>query len=313
MEILIQLALLVVGFVMLIKGADFFVDAASKIADKFGIPKIVVGLTIVAFGTSAPEAAVSISSGIKGSAELAVSNVLGSNIMNVLLILGLAAVIYPLTVQNSTVKIDIPYVFVISVVMLLLGLDGNIGRVDGAVLWAFFIVYLVYMVKMALSGKGNIEEGESAKASDKMWKLVFMLLLGGAGIVFGANITVNAASALARIFGMSERLIGLTIVAFGTSLPELVTSCIAASKKEADIAIGNIVGSNLFNILFVLGSTALVIPVAYSQAFIFDNLVAIGIMVLLWLCVFKDKELGRAGGITMLVCYAAYFAKIMLF
>lgn len=313
MEILKQLILLVVGFVMLIKGADFFVDGASKIADKFGIPKIVVGLTIVAFGTSAPEAAVSISSGIKGSAELAVSNVLGSNIMNVLLILGLASVIYPLAVQASTVKIDIPFVFVISVVLLLLGLDGNIGRVDGVVLWAFFIVYLIYMVKTALSGKGNVEEGASAGVNDKMWKLVLMLIIGGIGIVWGANITVDSASAIARIFGMSERLIGLTIVAFGTSLPELVTSCIAASKKETDIAIGNIVGSNLFNILFVLGSTALIVPVAYSQAFIFDNIAAIGVMVLLWLCVFKDKVLERASGTVMLLCYAAYFAKIMFF
>lgn len=313
MQVLTQVALLVVGFVMLIKGADFFVDAASKIADKFGIPKIVVGLTIVAFGTSAPEAAVSISSGIKGSAELAVSNVLGSNVLNVLLILGLASVIYPLAVQTSTVKVDIPYVFVISAALLLLGLDGSIGRVDGIILWAFFIVYLVYMIKMALSGKGNVEEVESAGEGDKMWKLVLLLILGGVGIVWGANITVDAATALARIFGMSERLIGLTIVAFGTSLPELVTSCIAAARKEADIAVGNIVGSNLFNILFVLGTTALIIPVTYSQAFIFDNLVAIGIMVLLWLCVFKDKELGRAGGTVMLLCYAAYFTKIMIF
>jgi cation:H+ antiporter len=312
MQILIQLLLLVVGFVMLIKGADVFVDAASRIADKFGIPKIVVGLTIVAFGTSAPEAAVSISSAMKGSAELAVSNVLGSNIMNVLLILGIASVIYPLAVQKSTICVDIPYVFVISIVLLLLGMDGVISRMDGVILWIFFIVYLIYMVKMALSGQASVEEGEEAATDDKLWKLLIALVIGAAAIVIGANITVDAASALARIFGMSERLIGLTIVAFGTSLPELVTSSIAASKKEADIAVGNIVGSNLFNILFVLGTTALLIPVEYSSAFIFDNIVAVGVMLLLWLCVFKDKKLGRMGGVIMLLCYAAYFVKILL-
>lgn len=311
MEILIQVLLLVMGFVILIKGADLFVEGASKIAGKFGIPKIVVGLTIVAFGTSAPEAAVSISSGLKGSAELAVSNVLGSNIINVLLILGIASVIYPLAVQKSTIWVDIPYVFVITLVMLFIGMDGTLSHMDGVILWLFFIVYLIYMVKMALKGQTGIGDTKKAGADDKMWKLLFMLIFGGACIVIGADITVDAASALARLFYMSERLIGLTIVAFGTSLPELVTSCMAAAKKEADIAVGNIVGSNLFNILFVLGTTALIVPVEYSSAFIFDNMAAAGVMLLLWLNVFKSRRLERAGGAVMLICCAAYFVKIM--
>lgn len=314
MDILLQFLLLVVGFVMLMKGADWFVDGASKIADKFGIPHLVIGLTIVAFGTSAPEAAVSISAALKGSVDLAISNVLGSNIMNVLLILGLASIIYPLAVKPSSMKIDIPFVFGISILLLVFGMvDGQIGRVEGLIFWTLLIIDIVYMIKMAMSGKGEAEEIEEADENDTIPKLLALILIGGVMIVWGSDITVNAATAIAQKYGMSERLIGLTIVAFGTSLPELVTSCVAASKKETDIAVGNIVGSNLFNILFVLGTTAVITPIAYESAFIFDNVIAILIMAVLWvLACNKEKKVKRTGGIIMLVMYAAYFVKLIM-
>lgn len=313
MDIVLQFLFLVIGFVMLMKGADWFVDGASKIADKFGIPHLVIGLTIVAFGTSAPEAAVSISAALKGSVDLAISNVLGSNIMNVLLILGLASIIYPLAVKPSSIKIDIPFVFGISLLMLILGaMDGNIGRVDGIIFWILLLIYIVYMITMAMKGQGEVEEVEEAGENDTVLKLLALIIIGGVLIVWGSNVTVDAATAIAQKFGMSERLIGLTIVAFGTSLPELVTSCVAASKKETDIAVGNIVGSNLFNILFVLGTTAVITPVAYVDAFLFDNIVAVLVMAVLWLFVFKNKKLNRTGGILMVVMYAAYFVKLLI-
>lgn len=313
MEILLQFFLLVVGFVMLMKGADWFVDGASKIADKFGIPHLVIGLTIVAFGTSAPEAAVSISAALKGSVDLAISNVLGSNIMNVLLILGLASVIYPLAVKPSTIKIDIPFVFIISLLLLVLGFfDGQLGRMDGIIFWILLIIDIVYMIRMAKKGQGDEEEIPEANENDTMIKLLALILVGGIMIVWGSDITVDAATEIAHKFGMSERLIGLTIVAFGTSLPELVTSCVAAKKKETDIAIGNIVGSNLFNILFVLGTTAVITPIAYESAFLFDNIVAILVMAVLWLFVFKEKKLKKTGGIIMLIMYAAYFVNLVV-
>ena len=313
MDILLQFVLLAVGFVMLMKGADWFVDAASKIADKFGIPHLVIGLTIVAFGTSAPEAAVSLSAAVKGSVDLAIGNVLGSNIMNVLLILGIASIIYPLAVKSTCIKFDIPFVFAISALLMVTGfVDGKLGRGDGIIFWILLILYCVYMVYLTKKGQADMEEVEEADENDKVWKLLLFLVVGGAMIVLGADITVNAASSIAAEFGMSERLIGLTIVAFGTSLPELVTSCVAASKKETDIAVGNIVGSNLFNILFVLGTTAVIKPIPYSTAYIFDNIAAILVMVILWLFVFRDKKLKRTGGIIMLVLYAAYFANLLV-
>lgn len=298
MNIVLQFVLLAVGFVLLMKGADWFVDGASKVADKFGIPHLVIGLTIVAFGTSAPEAAVSISAALKGSVELAISNVVGSNIMNVLLILGLSSVIYPLAVKKSTIWFDIPYVFLASVLLLLFGtMNGSIGRIDGLIFWVLLILYIFYMIRLTKKSQASNEEFEPADENDKVWKLILLILVGGAMIVAGSNVTVDAASNIAAEFGMDERLIGLTIVAFGTSLPELVTSCIAAKKKETDIAVGNIVGSNLFNILFVLGTSAVITPIEYQTGFIFDSIVAILVMVVLWLLVFRKRKLSRAGGI----------------
>jgi len=312
MEIILQFVLLVIGFVLLMKGADWFVDGASKIADKFGIPHIVIGLTIVAFGTSAPEAAVSIGAALKGSVGLAVSNVVGSNIMNVLLILGLSSVIYPLAVKKSTIQVDIPFVFAVSVLLLFFGVsDGMIGRIDGLIFLALIIGYVLYMIHFTKKSQTSDDSFEPANADDKVWKLLLLIILGGVMIVAGSNVTVDAASSIATKFGMDDWLIGLTIVAFGTSLPELVTSCIAAKKKETDIAVGNIVGSNLFNILFVLGTSAVITPIEYKSEFVFDSVVAALVMVVLWLLVFRKQRLSRMGGVIMLALYAAYFAHLL--
>lgn len=311
MEIVIQLALLVVGFVLLMKGADWFVDGASKLADKFGIPQLVIGLTIVAMGTSLPEAAVSISAAIQGSAEITIGNVVGSNILNVLIILGLSSVICVIPVQKSTIWYETPFVIGITVLLAALGLaDNMVNRVEGVILWVFMILYLVYLLWMAKNGK-PLEEGEEAGENESVWKMLLMVIVGIVIIVWGSDITVDAATELATIFGMSERLIGLTIVALGTSLPELVTSVTAAIKGKADIAVGNIVGSNIFNILFVVGTTALITPVVYSADFLVDSIAAVASVVLLFLCIVKSKKLTRWGGSLMLLGYVAYFVYLI--
>ena len=316
MNLWLAILLLVVGFALLIWGADFFVDGASRVAARLKIPQIVIGLTIVAFGTSAPEAAVSISAGIKGSADLAVSNVVGSNILNIGIILGISALITPLAVQKATRKFEMPYVMIVTIILMLLGMfDGKLGWVDGLILWAGMILFLVYLLNIAKKGKNEEQEeeqNEKKKKAPLIW-LIAKILIGGGAIVLGSDFAVDGATAIATSVGWSERLIGLTIVALGTSLPELVTSVVAAMKKNADIAIGNIVGSNIFNILFVLGTTALITPVAYTEAFIIDNIVAFVIAVLLWILVLnKDCKLKRVGGGILLVSYVIYFIYLMI-
>ncbi len=311
-----QIALLIIGFVMLIKGADWFVDGAAGIADKLHIPQLIIGLTIVAMGTSAPEAAISISASVQGSADIAVGNILGSNILNILIILGITSVITPLAVQKSTVKYEIPFVIIISVIFGLIGLfDNSIGFIDGILLWILFIAYIAYLFIMTKKGKIQADESDDEdndKKPKKVWQLILFGIIGIALVVFGSNITVNAATEIATMFGMSERFIGLTIVALGTSLPELVTSITAALKKNADIAIGNIVGSNIFNILFVIGTSAMITPVAYQKQFLIDSIFCVATAILLLLLVLnKDKKLKRWGGILMLICYAGYFVYLI--
>lgn len=311
-----QIALLIIGFVMLIKGADWFVDGAAGIADKLHIPQLIIGLTIVAMGTSAPEAAISISASVQGSADIAVGNILGSNILNILIILGITSVITPLAVQKSTVKYEIPFVIIISVIFGLIGLfDNSIGFIDGILLWVLFIAYIAYLFIMTKKGKIQADESDDEdndKKPKKVWQLILFGIIGIALVVFGSNITVNAATEIATMFGMSERFIGLTIVALGTSLPELVTSITAALKKNADIAIGNIVGSNIFNILFVIGTSAIITPVAYQNQFLIDSILCVATAMLLLLLVLnKDKTLKRWGGIIMLICYAGYFVYLI--
>ncbi len=313
MDILLQFFLLVVGFVFLIKGADIFVDGASKIATRLGIPMLVIGLTIVAMGTSLPEAAVSISAAMKGSADIAVGNVLGSNILNVLLILGISAVITPLAVQKCTIKYEIPITFFVTIVFAVLGLNDNIiGWLGGIILWVLFLGYLSYLFWISKTGQVQEEPAPEETKDENILKLILFIIIGIVLIVLGSNISVEAAKKIAVAFGMSERLIGLTIVALGTSLPELVTSTIAAIKGKADIAVGNILGSNIFNILFVIGTSALITPVLYQGAFLFDSIIAALITVLLFVLVLnKKRNLNRIGGIIMLLAFAAYLCYLI--
>ena len=312
MELAENLGLLVIGFILLIKGADYFVDGASMMATKLGIPQIVIGLTIVAFGTSAPEAAISISAALKQSTDLAIGNVAGSNSMNILLILGISSLIIPLKVGVSTVRYEIPFVIFISILMVLFGaFTGELGLVAGVVFWALLILFFLYLIYT--SKKGTIEDNNEKEPDTKAWPtLVLLTLLGIGAIIFGSNVIVNAAKFIANRIGMTDRVIGLTVVAFGTSLPELITSTAAARKGNSDIAIGNIVGSNIFNILFVLGTTCLIKPVPYQPEFIIDGIVCIAAALLLWIGVIKHRELRRSTGIIMLASYGIYFVYLMM-
>lgn len=308
---ILDIIVLIVGFVLLIKGADFLVVGASGIAEKFHIPPIVIGLTIVAFGTSAPEAAISISAGLKGVTGISIGNVLGSNIINILLILGITACILPLKVEKNTIWREIPFTVGITVLLVVMGaIFGEVGFFTGCIFWILFIGFLVYLFRMAM--KNQEEVVECPHKRQPVWVLALVTVIGLAAIILGSNMTVDSASNIASRLGMSDRLIGLTIVAFGTSLPELVTSITAARKNNVDIAIGNIVGSNIFNILFVLGTTCLVTTVPYASKFLIDGIVCIGAAVLLWLCVVKTKELKRWGGALFLICYAGYFVYLLM-
>ena len=309
MDLLLQFGLLALGFVLLGKGADWFVEGAAGIAAKFGIPQLVIGLTIVAMCTSAPEAAVSIAASLKGSADITIGNVVGSNIMNILVILGCASVITPLLLARSTARIEIPYVIAITALLFWQGRDGVISFVDGLTLCVGFVIYLAYLYRMAVNSAPT--EEERAEEEMSLGKCVVWTLGGLAVIIVGSNVTVNAATAIAVFMGLSERIIGLTIVALGTSLPELFTSVTAARKGNADIAIGNIVGSNIFNILFVVALSALIVDIPFDKAFTFDSYAAIFAAVLLWLCVLPKERLARWAGALMLVCYGAYLWYII--
>ncbi len=309
--ILLQLLLLVVGFFLLVKGADWFVDGASGIADKLGIPQLVIGLTIVAMGTSAPETAVSITAALKGNADIAIGNVVGSNILNILIILGISSIITSIAVAKTTIRYEIPIMLAITLLLMAFGImGGNVCLWEGMVLLLCFAAYLFYMFVMVKKGEMQSEPLETQNKS--VWKLVLMCIVGLALIILGSDVTVDAATTLAKKFVMSERFIGLTIVALGTSLPELFTSVIAARKGNADIAIGNIVGSNIFNILFVIGTSSLILPVVFEMSFVVDCLVAVAAGVILWLCVFRKKKLTRLDGIIMLAVYAGYFGYLLV-
>lgn len=308
MEAILQLFILIFGFLLLVKGADFFVDGSSKIAKKFGIPELIIGLTIVAMGTSAPETAVSIAAALKGTADISIGNVVGSNILNILIILGLSATIRAIKVGKTTIKYEIPFMIAISALLLLLGLDGTIDFKDGIILWLLFIAYLTYLIIMAKKDKQKKEK----KSKVILWQAILTTLVGLALIIVGSDISVDAASKIARYAGLSERFIGLTIVALGTSLPELVTSVTAAFKGNNDIAIGNIVGSNIFNILFVIGTSSLILPITFASTFKIDSLVMIGAALLLFICSLRKQKLDRFSGILMLLSYALYFILVLI-
>jgi cation:H+ antiporter len=287
------------------------VEGSSGIADKFGIPQLVIGLTIVAMGTSAPEAAVSITASLKGTADIAVGNVVGSNILNILIILGISSVITSIAVAKTTIRYEIPIMLLSTFLLMGFGMQGGtINLWEGIILWLCFIGYLSYMFIMVK--KGEMVAEEVATTQKPVWQLLIWGLVGLGLIIWGSDLTVDAATSLAKRFGMSERFIGLTVVALGTSLPELFTSVSAARKGKADIAIGNIVGSNVFNILFIIGTSSLIIPVIFEASFLIDSFVAVAAGVILWLCVFRKKKLTRLHGILMLLCYAAYFAYLLV-
>ena len=310
MSLLLSLVSIVIGFVLLIKGADFFVDGAASVAKKAGIPQIVIGLTIVAFGTSAPEAAVSIGSAIKGSDGISIGNVLGSNIMNILVILGITAIICNLPVKKTSIRVDMPVMIGLSVILFVFGYFMKcFNVVSGIVFLAIIAIYIVYLIRYSIKN-GADDDTESKNLS--IPRIVIYIIGGICAIVYGSDLTVDGASYVASCLGVSDRIIGLTVVAFGTSLPELVTSVTAAKKKNTDIAVGNIVGSNIFNIAFVLGTTAVIRKVPFNEAFYFDGIIAIVAALLLWLLTFRKCELNRAGGICLLIGYVAYFVAILL-
>lgn len=301
----LQVFILLVGFLLLVKGADWFVEGAAGIAKKLGIPQLIIGLTIVAMGTSMPEAAVSITAALQENAGITIGNIVGSNILNILIILGVTALITNVAIQKSTLYYEIPYMIAITIVLMIFGITGGkITFIEGIILWLLFIVFLGYLFVM--SKKENSQEDDEVK-DIPVWKCILFMVVGGVMVVKGSDFAVSGASAIARFFGMSERFIGLTIVAFGTSLPELVTSVTAAKKGNAGIAIGNIVGSNIFNILFVIGTTALICTVPFESKFIIDTIIAIASGAVLWLGTYKNRELRKPCGIVMLLGYAAYF------
>ena len=308
MNFVLQIVFLALGFFLLVKGADWFVDGASGLARKLGIPQLVIGLTIVAMGTSLPEAAVSISAALRGNAEITIGNIVGSNILNILIILGVTALIATLKVADSTVRYEIPFMIVATFVLLWLGYTGGqVTWLEGVILWVLFLLYLRYLYMMAKKGKEEEREAEQLSTA----KIIGLILAGVVMIVAGSNFAVEGASNLAKALGISQRFIGLTIVALGTSLPELVTSVSATRKHNADIAIGNIVGSNIFNILFIVGTTALITPVTFASGFVVDTLIAAAVGILLFVCVARTKELRKKAGIVMLLAYILYFLYLL--
>ena len=302
-----QIIILLVGFVFLVKGADWFVEGAASIARKLGIPQLIIGLTIVAMGTSMPEAAVSITAALQQNAGITIGNVVGSNILNIFIILGITALITNVKIQKSTIRYEIPFMIFITIILMICGMtDMKITFIEGIFLWILFIAYLVYLFVMA-------KNGETQEEKDiPVWKCLIFILIGGILVVKGSDFAVSGASAIARYFGMSERFIGLTIVAFGTSLPELVTSVTAAKRGNAGIAIGNIVGSNIFNILFVIGTTSLICNVPFESKFMVDTIIAIIAGLILWFGTMKHQELRKPCGIVMLLCYMFYFIYLCL-
>lgn len=312
MIIIKSLFLLVIGFVLLVKGADWFVEGSAAIARKLNIPELVIGLTIVAMGTSLPEAAVSITASLNGNAGIAVGNVAGSNIMNILIILGITSAITTIRIQKSTIRMEIPFLILVSAVFLGFGMTGNrLSGLEGVGFWALFVVYLVYLYVMSQRNESDPAEDEKPM-NRPVWQCLILLVISAIMIIKGSDLIVSGATDIAKVIGLSDRIIGLTIVAFGTSLPELVTCITAARKNKADLAIGNIVGSNIFNILFVLGTASLITPIPFESKFIVDAAFGIAAAVFLWLGSFRKRELARPAGIFMICVYACYFVKVML-
>ena len=317
--------LLAVGFAFLVKGADFFVEGSSSIAKKLKVPPIIIGLTIVAMGTSLPETAVSVTASLVQNNELAVSNVVGSNIFNLMFVIGVCSILTPIMVQKATVVRDIPLSLGCALFLLVLGVSGlgdkagmTLGHADGVIFLIVFAGYIFTMVRSAMKARaaGQKVEIEGVEECDNMKELsygksILFLIVGAAAIAFGGDLTVDTASRIAIELGMSQTLVGLTIVSIGTSLPELVTSVVAARKNEVDMAVGNAVGSNIFNILMVLGISSAISPVALIRENIIDIVLLMVFSVMVWIFAGTRKKIGRKEGIIMVVVYLVYCAYII--
>lgn len=311
---------LLVGFALLIKGADVFVDGASSLAKKMGIPPVIVGLTIVSIGTSAPELAVSIISALKGSNNIAIGNVVGSNLFNTLMVLGITTIVLPIMIHKEKVKSDFIVNIFVTILLFIFTFDGifrrsanTISRIDGAILLALCIVYMVLLVVKAK--KTNMPEPTEEEKNVNVFVKLLLIVIGVAGIVIGGQLVVNSASNIATSLGMSEKLVGLTIVAMGTSLPELVTSVVAALKGENEIALGNVLGSNIFNILLILGTSSLISPITIESGLVADFSFLIAVTVLLYVLVFfnkaREKKLSRIEGALFVALYSGYLIYII--
>ena len=321
MELLKSAIILVIGFVLLIKGADFFVEGSSSVAKKFNVPSLIIGMTIVAMGTSLPELAVSVTASMIGNNTLAVSNVAGSNIFNLMVVCGACALFAPLTIEKNTLLKEFPFSIICAGLLVVLGFLGmSLGRVDGIIFLVIFIVYLLWMIRSAKQARNagdKLEEAEEELVEEEikilpMWKCLLFIVGGMIAIKFGGDFVVDGASAIAAGFGLSQTLIGLTIVALGTSLPELVTSIVAARKDEVDMALGNVIGSNIFNILLILGVAAAISPITFLMENIIDIVILIVMSLVVWIFAWTSKEINRKEGIAMLLMYAVYMVYICI-
>ena len=312
---------LVIGFVFLVKGADIFVEGSSSIAKKFKVPSIIIGLTIVAMGTSLPEAAVSVTASIANKNALAVSNVIGSNIFNLMMVIGVCAIMTPVAVNKATLKRDFPFSVICAILLLVLGLIGpmSLGHADGVIFLILFAGFIGLMIRSAMkaSKEGNAVASEEIEAAEEIkimpvWKSVLFIVIGAVGIIIGGDVVVDSASNIAAKFGMSQTLIGLTIVSVGTSLPELVTSIVAARKNEVDMALGNAIGSNVFNILFVLGIAGAISPMAFLTENVIDIVILVVFSLIVWLFAWTKKEIKRGEGLIMVLLYVLYVVYICM-
>ena len=305
--------LLIAGFVLLIKGADFFVEGSASIARKLRVPSLIVGMTIVAMGTSLPECSVSINASLTGENSLAISNVLGSNIFNLMVVCGVCALFAPLVVKAETRNRDITFSILCAVLLGILGFVGmELERMDGWIFLVIFVLFLFYMVMSALKARAagqEVDEGEEY-AVIPVWKSILFIVCGAAAIAFGGDFVVKSASKIATAFGMSPTLVGLTICAIGTSLPELVTSVVAARKKQVDMALGNVIGSNIFNILFVLGISSAISPIAVITENLVDVVLLILMSLIVWIFTWTKERVNRAEGAGMVLLYIGYWVYI---
>ena len=308
-DVLISVGLLVIGFVLLIKGADFFVEGSSSVAKMLKVPSIIIGLTIVAMGTSLPECAVSITASLTNNNALAVSNAVGSNIFNLMVVCGFCALFNPLAVYKGTLKKEFPFSIICAMLLLVLGYIGMVlGRPDGIVLLVLFAGFIIWMVRSALRARAEASDEEYEVLP--VWKCIVFIIGGIIAIKFGGDFVVNGASTIAAKMGLSQNLIGLTIVACGTSLPELVTSVVAAKKNELDMALGNVIGSNIFNILFVLGIAAAMSPMGFIMENVIDIIILMVLSLVVWGFAWTKQKLDKKEGIAMLIMYAVYLVYI---